>query len=241
MIPIKTSIIINLDNRNELLPSFEKFKNQWRQHGKTIQILNGIDYRNKTHVINYFLKSNRLNLNGYGFRHKKEALIGEIGYYMSHYNCWKYIVDNKFDCCLILEHGVNLLRTDFDNLLIDNNLDILFINEENKIDSKKNIIGGGLQGYVITQKGAQNLIEKCFVLSLPIDLQIKNLCNTKEIQGDVINIPFVKRNDNLFSIIDGIQLSNNININNDKQNQNTILQRMFYNLLEKNVNLDEYI
>ena len=146
---------------------------------------------------------------------------------------------------MILEHGVNLLRTDFDSLLIDNNLDILFINEENKIDYNKNIVGGGLQGYVITQKGAQNLMEKCFVLSLPIDLQIKKLCNTKEIQGNVINIPFVKHNDNFFSIIDGIQVGNNLNINNninnDKQNKNTILQRLFYNLLEKNVNLDEYI
>lgn len=251
MIPIKTGIIINLDNRNELLPSFEKFKNQWRQHGKTIQILNGIDYRNKTHVINYFLKSNRLNLNGYGFRHKKEALIGEIGYYMSHYNCWKYIVDNKLDGCLILDHGVNFLRTDFDSLLIDNNLDILFINEENKIDYKKNIVGIGLQGYIITQKGAQNLMEKCFVLSLPIDLQIRNLCNTKEIKGDVINTPFVKDNNNKVSSIDGLQLGINPNINDstindstindNKQNKNNILQRLFYNLLEKNVNLDDYI
>ena len=247
MIPINTSIIINLDNRNELLPSFEKFKNEWTlKHGKKIQVLNGIDYRNKTHVINIFLKSNRLNLNGYGFRHKKEALIGELGYYMSHYNCWKYVVDTKLDCCLILEHGVIFLQNDFENLRIDKNLDILFINEENKVDYKKNIVGGGLQGYVITQKGAQILMDKCFVLSLPIDIQIRNLCNSNDIQGDVINIPFVKRNSNFFSIIDGIQLGNNTNINtsninNDKQNQNNVLQRLFYNLLEKNVNLDDYI
>lgn len=247
MITVNTSIIINLDNRNELLPSFENFKNQWtNKHGKKNIIINGIDFRNKTHVINYFLKLNRLNLNGYGFRHKKEALIGEIGYYMSHYNCWKYVVDNKLDGCLILDHGVNLLRTDFDSLLIDNNLDILFINEENKIDYKKNIVGLGLQGYIITQKGAQNLMEKCFVLSLPIDLQIRNLCNTKEIQGDVINTPFVKDNNNKVSSIDGLQLGinpniNDSNINDNKQNKNNILQRLFYNLLEKNVNLDDYI
>jgi hypothetical protein len=99
-------------------------------------------------------------------------------------------------------------------------------------------------------------MEKCSVLSLPIHLQIRNLCNSKDIQGDVIDIPFVKRNNNFFSIIDGIQLGNNLNINNsnindsnindskindNKQNKNTILQRLFYNLLEKNVNLDDYI
>lgn len=242
MIPINTSIIINLDNRNELLPSFEKFKNKWTQQGNKINITNGTDFRNNTHVINFLLKSDRLNLNGYGFRHKKEALLGELAYYMSHYNSWKYVVDNKLDCCLIIEHGVNFLRNDFESLLIDKNLDILFINEENKLDYTKNIVGGGLQGYVITQKGAQVLMEKCFVLSLPIHLQIKNLCNSKEIQCDVINIPFIKRNNNFFSIIDGLQLGNKLNTNDDdNQNKNSILQRLFYNLIEKNVNLDDYI
>ena len=160
---------------------------------------------------------------------------------MGHFNSWKYVVDNKLDCCLILEDGVNFLRSDFENLLIDKNLDLLFINKEMTMDNK-NFTGYGLQGYVITQKGAQNLMEKCFVLSLPIDLQIRSLCNSKEIQGDTINTPFVKRNNNRVSSIDGIQLGDNANINlNDKQNQSSIIQRLFYNLLEKNVNLDEYI
>jgi GR25 family glycosyltransferase involved in LPS biosynthesis len=247
MITVNTSIIINLDNRNELLPSVENFKNQWtNKHGKKNIIINGIDFRNKTHVINYFLKSDRLNLNGYGFRHKKEALLGELGYYMSHYNCWKYVVDNKIDCCLIIEHGVIFLRNDFENLLIDTKLDILFINEENKIDYTKNVIYGGLHGYIITQKGAKILMEKCCVLSLPIDLQVRNLCNSNEIQSDIINTPFVKRNNNKVSSIDGLQLGinpniNDSNINDNKQNKNNILQRLFYNLLEKNVNLDDYI
>jgi GR25 family glycosyltransferase involved in LPS biosynthesis len=242
---VKNCLIINLDNREDLWNSLEKFRRKWNIYGKICDKIPGVNFKTQTHVVNDFLKSNRLNLNGAGFRHTKEALLGELGCYMGHFNSWKYVVDNKLDCCLILEDGINFLRSDFENLLIDKNLDVLFINREMTMDYNKNFTGYGLQGYVITQKGAQNLMEKCFVLSLPIDLQIRSLCNSKEIQGDTINTPFVKRNNNRVSSIDGIQLGNNANINNinlnDKQNQNSILQRLFYNLLEKNVNLDDYI
>jgi len=69
-------------------------------------------------------------LNGNGFRQSKQAFLGELGCYMGHYNCWKYIVENKLDTCLIIEDGIELLRNDFDNLIIQKNIDILFVNEE---------------------------------------------------------------------------------------------------------------
>jgi GR25 family glycosyltransferase involved in LPS biosynthesis len=238
---VKNSVIINLDNRTDLWNDLEKFRRKWGIYGKICDRMPGINFKKQTHVINDFLKSDRLNLNGAGFRNNKEAILGEFGCYMSHYNSWKYVVDNKLDCCLILEDGIIFLRSDFENLSIDKNLDILFINKEMTMDYNKNFTGYGLQGYIVTQKGAQKLIEKCLVLSMPIDLQVRSLCNSKEIQGDIINTPFVKRNNNRVSSIDGIQIGDGLVNLNDKQNQNSILHRLFYNLLEKNVNLDEYI
>ena len=241
MISVNNCVIINLDSRPDLFLNLEKFKNNWGKQGKIVERISGVEYKNKTHIINYFLKTNRLNLNGCGFRHSREAILGEFGCYMSHYNCWKYVVDNKLSNCLILEDGIELLRSDFENLYIDTKLDILFINEEMTTDINKNLTGYGLQGYIVTQKGAQLLMRNCQVLTLPIDLQIRHLCNTKEICYDISNKPFVKRDNNRVSSIDGIQLSNNIVNLNDKQNPNNILQRMFFNFLAKNVNLDEYI
>lgn len=239
---VNNCIIINLDSRPDLWYNLDPFRNKFISCGKKVKRISGVDYKKQTHVINYFLRINRLNMNGCGFRHKKEALIGELGCYMSHYKSWKYIVDNNLDSCIILEDGIDFLQNDYTELSIDPNLDILFINQEMTIDFNKNLTGYGTQGYIITQKGAKLLLDKCFILSLPIDLQIRSLCNTKEICYDVMNKPFVKRNNNRISSIDETitQQTSQLNLN-DKQNTNNILQRLFSNFLEKNLNLDDYI
>jgi len=62
---------------------------------------------------------------------------------MGHYNSWKYIVDNNLDNCVILEDGIEFLRNDFENIKINDELDILFINEEMKVqtnDNKNNLL-----------------------------------------------------------------------------------------------------
>jgi GR25 family glycosyltransferase involved in LPS biosynthesis len=234
---VKNCVIINLDSREDLWNSLEHFRHEWSMNGRTCDRIPGINLKTQSHVMNDLLKTNRIHLNGSGFRHTKDAFLGEVGCYMGHYNSWKYVVDNKLDCCLILEDGINIMRNDFENLSIDKHLDILFCNIEMTMDRNKIFTGFGLQGYIVTQKGAQKLLEKCSALSLPIDIQIRNYVNTKEIQGDVITA-FVKRNNDRASSIGGDV--NYVNVN-DKQNPNSILQRLFYNLLEKNVNLDDYI
>ena len=238
---VNNCLIINLDNRDDLWHYLENFRRRWNIYGKRCDRIPGVNYRKQTHVVNDLLKADRLNLNGAGFRNSKEAVLGEFGCYMSHYNSWKYIVDNKLESSLILEDGVTFLRSDFENLSINPDLDILYINKEMTLDENRNFVGYGTQGYIVTQKGAKNLMEKCFILSLPIDLQIRNLCTSKEIKGDVLNSSFVKRNNKRASSIDGLLIGNNeVNLN-DKQNQNTILHRLFYNLLSKNINLDDFI
>ena len=104
-------------------------------------------------MVNDLISTNRLHLNSSGFRKTKEGFLGELGCYMGHYNSWKYIVDNNLDNCLILEDGIEFLRNDFENMKINDDLDIVFVNEEMKVqinDNKKQFIGYGLQGYIVS-------------------------------------------------------------------------------------------
>ena len=239
---VKNCAIINLDTRPDLWQTLEQFRNNWTSYGKIVERIPGVSFKNKTHVVNDFIKSSRIKLDGRWFRQNKEELLGEFGCYMGHYNSWKYVVDKKLESCLILEDGINFLQQNFENLYIDKNLDMLYINEEMTMEVHNKIFTGyGLQGYIVTQKGAKKLLEKCESLFYPIDTQVRTLCNTKEVKGDVINRPFVKRNNNRISSIDGKQTDNTIGNLNDKQNENTIIYRLLYNLLDKNVNLDDYI
>jgi GR25 family glycosyltransferase involved in LPS biosynthesis len=242
---VSNCLVLNLDSRTDLWNNLEDFRKKWLNQNKKVERISGVDYKNDTHVLNKLLISNRINLSGTGFRNKKESLIGELGCFMGHYNCWKYIIDNKLDNCLILEDGIEFLRSDFENLSINNKLDILFVNEEMQQhqDAKtkgKSLIGYGLQGYVVTQKGASKLIEKCYTLVVPIDLQIRHLCNTNELNYSVINKPFFKRNHNRASSIEGIQLNDQNNLN-EKQNQDSLIQRIIKNIINKNINLDDLI
>jgi len=153
---------------------------------------------------------------------------------------WKYVVDNELDNCLILEDGIEFLRDDFKNMKINNNVHILFVNEEmNQFDLNKNFIGYGLQGYVVTKKGATILMNKCHTMFIPIDLQIRHLCNTKELVGTTITKPYLKRQNNRVSSIDN-SVTNMDNLN-EKQDPNNILTRLLLKLKEKNINLDDFV
>ena len=102
------------------------------------------------------------------------------------------------------------------------------------------ITGYGLQGYIITLNGAINLINKCYILTLPIDLQLRNYCNNNILNGNVINNPFVERdNTKISSISNTITDTNDLN---EKQNtKHNFFQRIIINLINKNINLDDFI
>jgi len=79
----------------------------------------------------------------------------------------------------------------------------------------------------------------CFTLACPIDLQIRHLCNTKIFKADTLLNPYVKRDNNRNSSIAGVQ-TNQTDLNS-KQNTMSIVQRIIVNLLQQNVNLDDYL
>lgn len=237
---ITNCLIINLDTRKDLWDNLENFRNKWTKENKIVQRIPGVVLQDGNNLLLQLVAANRININGQGFRKNKASFFGEIGCFMGHYNCWKYIVDNNLDSCLILEDGVEFLRDDFANLKINKNLHILFINEEmNKVDTNKNFVGYGLQGYVVTKKGAAVLLNKCKSMVIPIDLQIRHLCNTKELIASVLSTPYVKRNNTRISSIDN-SVTNMDNLN-EKQDTNSILQRLLINLRKNNINLDDYL
>ena len=237
---VNNCLIINMDHRTDLWNNLEQFRNDWSKSGKTHHRMSGTSYINKQNILNEYINTNRINLNGNGFRNTKTSFLGELGCYDSHYNCWKYVVDNEIDSCLILEDGISILRNDFKSMVINKKLDLLFVNEEMKMNTENQFVGYGLQGYIVTLKGAQNLLKLCSTLTAPIDLQIRHFCNTKELNAVAITLPFVKRNHNRASSIEGFVLNDQDNLNS-KQNQNSIIQRILFKLLEENVNLDDYI
>jgi len=238
---VNNCLIINMSDRGDRWDNLSSFRDEWEKSGKKLTRMTGVDYFNKKHVLNEFIINNRINLNGNGFRNNKNAFLGELGCYTAHYECWKHIVENKLESCLILEDGITILRNDFNNININESIeDLLFINEEMKRDSNNNFIGYGLQGYIVTLTGAEILLKLCFTLELPIDLQIRNLCNSKKINASSIIKAFVKRNTDSVSSIDGLNPNHYADLNS-KQNMHTIVQRLLMNLLKNNINLDDYV
>jgi GR25 family glycosyltransferase involved in LPS biosynthesis len=237
MVSVDTCLILNLDERVDLWDGLVDFREQWEKTGKKWHRIPGIDYRNKSNVLNEMILNNRINLNGSGFRQTKEAFLGELGCFMGHYNCWKYVVDHGLDACLILEDGIELLRRDFKNLVA--NSDILFVNEEMQMVGARQFVGYGTQGYIVTQKGAEFLLKNCYTLSVPIDLQIRHLCNTANISANVVFPPYVRRNNTRISSI-GMNVDD-ANDLNKKQNQNSIIQRLLTNFMQLNLNLDDFV
>lgn len=236
---INNCLIINLDSRQDLWNNLETFRNKWTSEKKTVERIPGVNFKSHDNVLLQLISSNRININGTGFRKNKESFFGEIGCFMGHYNSWKYIVDNDLENCLILEDGIEFLREDFKNLKINNNVNILFVNEEMNNVTNKNLNGYGLQGYVVTKKGAKILMDKCYTMLVPIDLQIRHLCNTKEILWSTLSSPYLKRQNNRLSSIDS-SITNMDNLN-DKQNGNSILSRLLVNLKKNNINLDDFV
>lgn len=229
---INDCIIINLKERYDLWNNLFDFRNSWISNKKKIHRIEGVNLKDRPYTINEFILNNRINLNGSGFLNIKECFLGELGCFMGHFNSWKYIVDNNIPYCIIMEDGVNILRNDFNNIHFDDNIDILFINKE--MFRHNNIFTGfGLQGYIVSLSSAKKLISLCYTLSMPIDLQIRHLCNNKLLIGKTITPPYVSRNNNRLSSI-----RSDIN---PQQDTNSLFIRILQNLLKRNFDLNEFI
>ena len=101
------------------------------------------------------------------------------------------------------------------------------------------LTGYGLQGYIVSYNGANKLVEYCNQMQLPIDLQIRNVCNEKKLLWYKLNNLFVERNNHRESSISEHEFyENNLN---EKQNMDPIIIRLLKNMVKANINLVEYL
>ena len=244
---VKNCLIINLDERPELWKNLEGFREQWIKLGKTCERLPAVSYKNTTRVLNDYIIKGKINILMGGFRNQKLAFLGELGCYMSHYNAWKKVVEKNLESCLIMEDGVRILRSDFNKLTMPPTLDILYVNAEMQKHPTFQVFGYGTQGYVVTYEGAKKLMKECEVLNMPIDLQILHLCKIGTLKATSLLEPYVIRDDNRTSSIDNSKLREakdrleKQTMLREKQNPDSLLQRIMTNLLKNNVNLDELL
>ena len=244
---VKNCLIINLDERTDLWKNLEGFREEWTKLGKTCQRIPGVSYKNKKNVLNEYIANGRINILMGGFRNQKQAFLGELGCFMSHYNAWKTVVEKNMESCLIMEDGVRIIRADFNNLIMPTTLDILYVNAEMELHPTFQVFGYGTQGYVVTYEGAKKLLKECAVLRMPIDLQILHLCKIITLKATAMTAPYVIRDDNRTSSIDNSKLReardrlDKQTMLREKQNPDSLLQRIITNLLINNENLDELL
>ena len=100
----------------------------------------------------------------------KNDLIGEIGCFLSHIDCWETIVTNKMKHTLILEDGILFDKECFNETIhSSDSYNIIFANKE-MIKQKHTLTGYGLQAYIVSNNGPQKLLKNCPMMYMPIDL-----------------------------------------------------------------------
>ena len=105
--------------------------------------------------------------------------------------------------------------------------------------SNNQFLGYGLQGYILTKKGAQILLNNITTLEVPIDLQMRSLCNTNIIKASCYHRYFCENNSQKVSSISKcVELSKNPN---DKQNMDSLSIRIFKNILSKNIPIQNFL
>ena len=248
MLKIQNILIINLDERKDLLKKIQYVFNLIKEKYKDIKIerIEGVNLREDIKkdklLFNEYLKNNIIGINANGLRNNKESLIGEIGCYLGHKRCWEKILENKLENILILEDGIIFDEDIFDNNInrYNKNYDIIFVNKEMKKNGNM-LYGYGLQGYILSKNGAKKLLNLCRTMIMPIDLQIRNLCNENKLIWEIYDKPLVERNNKRMSSISKDILNNTEIDLNKKQNLEPIIIRIFKNLLLKNIPLYDYL
>ena len=264
---ITNVFVINI--RKDLLKKITYIFDFFNQSKINIERIEGVDsmklYNNDKLFFNKLIINNDLSLNGYGFRKCKEEVIGEIGCFLAHKKCWKKIVNNKQKNTLILEDGIIFHIDKFVESIINNhsevineNFDIIFINKDMykigiscntqdpcitqdpcNIQELNKLCGNGTQGYILSYNGALKLLSKLNTLMMPVDLQIRQLCNNNELIWEVSNIYFCERNNERKSTISN-KISNTSNVN-DKQNFDNIITRIINTMLLNKIDVSIYL
>ena len=123
----------------------------------------------------------------------------------------------------------------FRPIINSNNFDIIFTNDNMK-NINNTLTGYGTQSYILSYKGAVKLLDTIKPLSMPIDLQLRELCNKRTLIWSTYHYFTTNDMDKKSSI------SHSVDIDvNQKQDRRTLMTRIITNLIESNINLADYL
>ena len=132
--------------------------------------------------------SHRINRDEYRIKYGYELTPGIIGCYLSHYNLWQRIVNERIDCALVMEDDaiwdedffevvLSLQKTNWYWEMINLSMPrckverVLYdINEKYRLVSHKR--GARMTAaYIIRRSAAEKLLSYCYEIRAPIDIQ----------------------------------------------------------------------
>ena len=186
--------ILSLEERQDLRDLLKPLQDYFTQ--KNISFEFYISQKENENFLQEMLDAKIISFLGVGFRKSKKGLTGEMGCFNTHLNLWKKCMFDNEDYLIIEDSSsINfdlLKKENFDSLA-----DITFYNEEFYSDKSLNILNGfGISCYKINPRSAKLLIRLAFPLTIPLDLQVRQLCNQKFITYS-FGHQFLKRNNDV--------------------------------------------
>ena len=175
-------VIINLPNAQN-----------WREHWMSSNL--ELRFYTLPKRINDLIDIRRLINNGFlsnaysGGRKDFNALCGELDCFQKHIELWRECAKGNTNY-IVFEDSNDYSIPEIKKLLtLETNKDIILCNKEWSV--KNNRLCGFGNNYLITPKGAKNLLNICLPLRLPLDLEIRNVINSGFVDFDLI--PIVER------------------------------------------------
>lgn len=231
---VKHCLIINLDSRIDLWDKLSEPRRLMNEAGITVERLPGINYSTTTNLLQKLYNEGIITLESSGWRKNAVHMRNEWGAFTAHREALIKVIENDLKCCLIMEDGVEFLRTDFENLKIKNWLDISILYPNMKDE------GWGVQGYIVTKKGAENLLSKLFPLKMPYDLALRNEMKAYNLTYEFVEPYFLKRDNDRQSSV-GLPLNHGNNYN-EKQCMTPLYKRLIDKIMkDPDVDLDYYL
>ena len=180
-ISLKDILVINLKRNKDRLTNFNNNLHNNDFNINVIEAFDGYLICNKEY---HDIKNDKNKFQGYQLTRK-----GEYGCWNSHIKCYKYIVDNAIEWCVIMEDDAILkpnLSNKFKNLLIPSDADIIYIHKgctrfKNKPTNIPNynifIDGWGTHGYIISYRCAKKILDSIYskIYYLPMDSLLNKL------------------------------------------------------------------
>lgn len=240
---VKHCLIINLDSRQDLWDKLSEPRRLMNEAGITVERLPGINYSTTANLLQKLYNEGIITLESSGWRKNLKHMRNELGCFTAHRNALMKVVENDLPCCLIIEDGVEFLRTDFENLNIKNWLDVSIIHPHMKNE------GYGAQGYVVTKQGAANILSKVYPLKMPYDLALRHEMKAYNLTYEFAEPYFLKRNNHRQSSIGISGTPDNKDLNYKKgelimplQTYKPLYTRLLEGIMkDKSIDLDNYL